>query len=105
MLTAKKRASEQIIQGIRQKNTLLLTSQAGTIQVTPVSERAVRIVCTKAGCEDTAGCENTEDTKESLSSESFAQWIFTEDDQFILLKLAKLTVKINKKTASISHYY
>ncbi len=104
MLTAKKRASEQIIQGIRQKNTLLLTSQAGTIQVTPVSERAVRIVCTKADCGETVRCEGTEDTKESLQPESFAQWIFTEDDQFILLKLAKLTVKINKKTASISYY-
>ena len=72
MLTAKKRASEQIIQGIRQKNTLLLTSQAGTIQVTPVSERAVRIVCTKAGCGETESCEDIEDTKESLPSEAFA---------------------------------
>ena len=102
MLTVKPRVSEQIMQGIRQKNTLLLTSRACTIQVIPVSEGTVRIICTKADCEHTAGCK---DTKETIQSkESFVQWFFTEDDQYIFMRLAKLTIKINKKTASISYY-
>ena len=44
MLIAKPRVSEQIIQGIRQKNTLLLLSQAGTIRFIPMSDCAVRII-------------------------------------------------------------
>ena len=96
MLIAKPRVSEQIIQGIRQKNTLLLLSQAGTIRFIPMSDCAVRIICTKADCKD---------TKEPiLPKEAFAQWSFAEDDQYISIRLAKLTIKINKKTASISYY-
>ena len=96
MLIAKPRVSEQIIQGIRQKNTLLLLSQAGTIRFIPMSDCAVRIICTKADCKD---------TKEPiLPKETFAQWSFAEDDQYISIRLAKLTIKINKKTASISYY-
>ena len=46
-----------------------------------------------------------EDTKEPiLPKEAFAQWSFAEDDQYISIRLAKLTIKINKKTASISYY-
>lgn len=96
MLIAKPRVSEQIIQGIRQKNTLLLLSQAGTIRFIPMSDCVVRIICTKADCKD---------TKEPiLPKEAFAQWSFAEDDQYISIRLAKLTIKINKKTASISYY-
>lgn len=97
MLIAKPRVSEPIIQGIRQENTLLLLSQAGTIRVIPMSDCAVRMICTRS--------DEQENCKFDQSRKACAvQWTFTDDDQSIFMRLANLTIKIDKKSASISYY-
>lgn len=97
MLIAKPRVSEQIIQGIRQKNTLLLLSQAGTIRFIPMSDCAVRMICTRS--DEQENCKFDQSRKASA-----VQWTFTDDDQSIFMRLANLTIKIDKKSASISYY-
>ena len=47
MLTAKSRASNFITKVVRQKNTLLLISQAAKVRLIPVSDCVVRIICVK----------------------------------------------------------
>ena len=47
MLTAKSRASNFITKVVRQKNTLLLISQAAKVRLIPVSNCVVRIICVK----------------------------------------------------------
>lgn len=47
MLTAKSRASNFITKVVRQKNTLLLISQAANVRLIPVSDCVVRIICVK----------------------------------------------------------
>lgn len=97
MLIAKPRVSEPIIQGIRQENTLLLLSQAGTIRVIPMSDCAVRMICTRS--DEQENCKFDQSRKASA-----VQWTFTDDDQSIFMRLANLTIKIDKKSASISYY-
>lgn len=96
MLEATHRVNERITETIRQEDTLVLRSQAGRIRLVPMSDHAVRIIGIKAG--------EQENDQSYRSKQSSVQWTFTEDDQYIFMMLASLTIKIDKKTASISYY-
>ena len=96
MLEATHRVNERITEAIRQEDTLVLRSQAGMIRLVVMSDHAVRIICTKA--------DEQENNQSYEAKKASVQWTFSQDDQYILLMLANLTIKINKKTASISYY-
>ncbi len=96
MLTAKSRASNFITKVVRQKNTLLLISQAAKVRLIPVSDCVVRIICVKE--EDGEIEEWLEQKDDSV------QWNFTVDENIVCMQLTGLLIKIDRASSSISYY-
>ena len=96
MLTAKSRASNFITKVVRQKNTLLLISQAANVRLIPVSDCVVRIICVK---EEDGEIEEWLEQKDGS-----VQWNFTVDENIVCMQLTGLLIKIDRASSSISYY-
>ena len=96
MLTAKSRASNFITKVVRQKNTLLLISQAANVRLIPVSDCVVRIICVKE--------ENGEIEEWLEQEDGSVQWNFTVDENIVCMQLTGLLIKIDRASSSISYY-
>lgn len=96
MLTAKSRASNFITKVVRQKNTLLLISQAAKVRLIPVSNCVVRIICVKE--------ENGEIEEWLEQKDGSIQWNFTVDENIVCMQLTGLLIKIDRASSSISYY-
>ena len=96
MLTAKSRASNFITKVVRQKNTLLLISQAAKVRLIPVSNCVVRIICVKE--------ENGEIEEWLEQKDGSVQWNFTVDENIVCMQLTGLLIKIDRASSSISYY-
>ncbi|MFI3325811.1 MAG: glycoside hydrolase family 31 protein [Clostridia bacterium] len=79
-------------------NSLVLKAERGLLRLKPQSENIVRVTYTE---------------KEDFSSlvgigicneQDFADWTYEENDEVVILKLAKLTVCVNKASGSIKYY-
>ena len=87
MITAKSRASNLITKVVRQKNTLLLISQAAKVRLIPVSDCVVRIICVK---EEDGKIEEWLEQKDGS-----VQWNFTVDENIVCMQLTGLLIKID----------
>lgn len=96
MLTAKSRTSNFITKVVRQKNTLLLISQAAKVRLIPVSNCVVRIICVKE--------ENGEIEEWLEQKDGSVQWNFTVDENIVCMQLTGLLIKIDRASSSISYY-
>ncbi len=121
MLTAVKPASRKIGSVTRQKDSLVLKSEHGTLRLTPKSENIVRVeYCPSpdkpgqgAGDGDSDAPEKSPDksaascdhiTPGVIDRATFGGWSYTEEDGRISLTLPDLMVCVNTATGSVSFY-
>lgn len=100
MLIAKPRASAQIIAVEQTKNSIVLRSQAEVIHLIPVSDCAVRIICTKVETREKAEPWG----RGPLGPLPLSNVSLVEDDKSISIILPNLTIKIERKSASFSYH-
>lgn len=98
MLCANNPKSRMITGVERKENKLYLYSQAGMHRLEPKSDRTIRVTYTEA-----AKFSDIEKPGVILS-ETFREWVYTEDDSVISLQTDFIKVVICRETASYRYY-
>ena len=104
MLVAKHRASTQITDVKRTDKSVVLRSKAEQIQFIPISESAVRVICTKADTQKKEQELTQGDSIKRSNQMNSVQWELKEDSESISVILSNLTIRIDRQAASISYY-
>lgn len=104
MLVAKHRASTQITDVKRTDKSVVLRSKAEQIQFIPISESAVRVICTKADTQKKEQELTQGDSIKRSNQMNSVQWELNEDSESISVILSNLTIRIDRQAASISYY-
>lgn len=90
-----KSPESRVITGVeRRDDSLYLYSQAGMHRLWPVNDRTVRITYTQSGQ------FSQEEKPGILPLESYGEWTFTENEDWIFLQTRFLKLEICRKTAS-----
>ena len=99
MLVVNKRPDNRIIQAERVNNVLILSSHNGRIKLEPKSQDIIRVVYTKR---DTF----SEQKKPGIiiNGDDFNDWNYEETETEIRLNTEKLSLMINKTSASMIYY-
>ncbi len=98
MLNAKIKKLCKIHTVERIENALFIRSDLGILKLKPQSENIVRVTYTQLDkLEEFLGIG-------ILKENDFSDWSFSDDENFVKLTTSKLTVEVNKATASIKYY-
>ncbi len=98
MLIVNKRQENRINQVERKQDALLLSSANGRIKLEPKSAEIIRVVYTMA---------ETFSEKEKpgvIFKDNYKDWKYEETEKEILLTTEKLSISVDKETASIRYY-
>lgn len=98
MLNVVKGKSREIEKTERKENALFLYSEAGTHRIEPKNDAVIRVTYTQR-----EEFSNTERPGVLLRT-VFPDWDYMETDTEIWLKMRRLTLVVNKKTASYSYF-
>ncbi len=82
----------------RKENCLFLYSERGMHRLQPMNEQTVRITYTEREA------FSLREKPGVIAKEGFSDWQFTEDEQSITLKTAKLSIVIHREYASFAYY-
>ena len=98
MLNVVKGKSRAIEKAERKENSLYLYSEAGIHRIEPKNDAVIRVTYTQR--------EEFSNTEKSgvLLRTVFPDWDYMETDTEIWLKMRRLTLVVNKKTASYSYF-
>lgn len=99
MLVVNKRPDSRIIQAERVNNVLILSSHNGRIKLEPKSQDIIRVVYTKR---DTFSEQNKPGI--IINGDDFNDWNYEETETEIRLNTEKLSLIINKTSASMIYY-
>ncbi len=99
MLVVNKRPDNRIIQAERVNNVLILSSHNGRIKLEPKSQEIIRVVYTKR---DTFSEQNKPGI--IINGDNFNDWNYEETETEIRLNTEKLSLIINKASASMIYY-
>jgi len=88
MLVAKHRASTQITDVKRTDKSVVLRSKAEQIQFIPISESAVRVICTKADTQKKEQELTQGDSIKRSNQMNSVQWELNEDSESISVILS-----------------
>jgi alpha-D-xyloside xylohydrolase len=97
MLVVTKRADHRIVGVTRTEGALILSTKHGKIKLEPKSSEIIRVVYT---LKDTFSALEKPGI---LDKDIYEEWTYNETDQEIILTTGKLSLKLNKKTASIQY--
>ena len=98
MLNVVKGKSRAIEKAERKENSLYLYSEAGIHRIEPKNDAVIRVTYTQR-----EEFSNTEKPGVLLRT-VFPDWDYMETDTEIWLKMRRLTLVVNKKTASYSYF-
>lgn len=98
MLEVSKRPDKKITRVVRVQDTLLLYSDNGTIKLEPKSSEIIRVVYT---LQDTF---SSQEKPGILCKDIYDDWQYSETDHEVRFNTGKLSLVINKDTASITYY-
>ncbi len=99
MLVVNKRPDNRIIQAERVNNVLILSSHNGRIKLEPKSQDIIRVVYTKR---DTFSEQNKPGI--IINGDNINDWNYEETETEIRLNTEKLSLLINKTSASMIYY-